>query len=68
MDITLFSGNIQVTIERHPVRFFVYKRPHVDYFLSLVSVNCYVVCRAQNGDLSQAIFNPFLCTTKQSPV
>ncbi len=26
----------QVEIDRHPVRFYVYKRPHVDYFLDLV--------------------------------
>ena len=24
-------------IERHPVRFYVYKRPHVDFFLQVVS-------------------------------
>lgn len=28
---------LKVTIERHPVRFFVHKRPHVDYFLDVVS-------------------------------
>ena len=28
---------LKVTIERHPVRFFVHKRPHVDFFLSVVS-------------------------------
>ncbi|XP_003740585.1 CTD nuclear envelope phosphatase 1 [Galendromus occidentalis] len=28
---------LKVTIERHPVRFFVHKRPHVDYFLEVVS-------------------------------
>lgn len=28
---------IKVTIEKHPVSFFVYKRPHVDYFLDVVS-------------------------------
>ncbi|CAF0720236.1 unnamed protein product [Adineta steineri] len=28
---------VRVEIERHPVRFFVYKRPHVDYFLEAVS-------------------------------
>lgn len=27
---------IPVNIERNPVRFFVYKRPHVDYFLDIV--------------------------------
>ena len=35
----LFSAfyiNGQVTIDRHPVRFFVHKRPHVDFFLSVV--------------------------------
>ena len=26
----------QVTIDRHPVRFFVHKRPHVDFFLEVV--------------------------------
>ena len=25
-------------INRHPVRFFVHKRPHVDYFLEVVSI------------------------------
>jgi len=29
---------LKVTIDRHPVRFFVHKRPHVDYFLEVVSV------------------------------
>ncbi len=28
---------LKVTIDRHPVRFFVHKRPHVDYFLEVVS-------------------------------
>eukprot|EP00731_Ephydatia_muelleri_P014856 Em0008g576a len=28
---------VRVKIENHPVRFFVHKRPHVDYFLSMVS-------------------------------
>ena len=32
---------LRVEIERHPVRFYVYKRPHVDYFLSVVSVMLY---------------------------
>jgi CTD nuclear envelope phosphatase 1 len=27
---------LKVTIDRHPVRFFVHKRPHVDYFLDIV--------------------------------
>ena len=27
---------LKVTIDRHPVRFFVHKRPHVDYFLEVV--------------------------------
>lgn len=27
---------LRVIIDRHPVRFFVHKRPHVDYFLSVV--------------------------------
>lgn len=28
---------LKVTIDRHPVRFFVHKRPHVDFFLQIVS-------------------------------
>lgn len=28
---------LKVTIDKHPVRFFVHKRPHVDYFLDVVS-------------------------------
>jgi CTD nuclear envelope phosphatase 1 len=28
---------LRVVIDKHPVRFFVHKRPHVDYFLSVVS-------------------------------
>merc|ERR1712129_489517 len=28
---------LKVTIDRHPVRFFVHKRPHVDFFLAVVS-------------------------------
>ncbi|XP_055936248.1 CTD nuclear envelope phosphatase 1-like isoform X1 [Argiope bruennichi] len=28
---------LKVTIDRHPVRFFVHKRPHVDFFLDMVS-------------------------------
>lgn len=27
----------QVVIDKHPVRFFVHKRPHVDFFLEVVS-------------------------------
>ena len=30
---------LKVTIDRHPVRFFVHKRPHVDYFLQIVSIS-----------------------------
>lgn len=30
-------------IDRHPVRFFVHKRPHVDYFLEVVSALC-ILC------------------------
>ncbi len=29
---------LKVTIDRHPVRFFVHKRPHVDYFLNVVRI------------------------------
>lgn len=35
---TFFPPPSQVKIENHPVRFFVHKRPHVDYFLSIVSL------------------------------
>ncbi len=30
---------LKVTIDRHPVRFFVHKRPHVDFFLDVVWIN-----------------------------
>jgi CTD nuclear envelope phosphatase 1 len=33
----LYIKTLKVEIERHPVRFYVYKRPHVDYFLKVVS-------------------------------
>ena len=33
---SLKQNDLQVTIDRHPVRFFVHKRPHVDFFLSVV--------------------------------
>lgn len=29
---------LKVNIDRHPVRFFVHKRPHVDFFLEVVSI------------------------------
>lgn len=29
---------LKVTIDKHPVRFFVHKRPHVDFFLDIVSI------------------------------
>ena len=29
---------LQVTIDHHPIRFFVHKRPHVDFFLECVSI------------------------------
>lgn len=32
---------IKVIIEKHPVSFFVYKRPHVDYFLDIVSLKLF---------------------------
>lgn len=31
--------SLQVVIDKHPVRFFVHKRPHVDFFLEVVSVS-----------------------------
>jgi len=30
---------LSVTIDRHPVCFYVHKRPHVDFFLSVVSID-----------------------------
>ena len=33
---TNFLFVFQVVIDRHPVRFFVHKRPHVDFFLEVV--------------------------------
>lgn len=33
---------LKVVIDRHPVRFFVHKRPHVDFFLDIVSVLIFV--------------------------
>jgi hypothetical protein len=35
--VSLFDV-MQVVIDRHPVRFFVHKRPHVDFFLDVVSI------------------------------
>lgn len=32
---------VKVTIDRHPVRFFVHKRPHVDFFLDVVSIKIF---------------------------
>jgi NLI interacting factor-like phosphatase len=32
-----FVLQVSVVIDRHPVRFFVHKRPHVDFFLDIVS-------------------------------
>ena len=32
---------LKVTIDRHPVRFFVHKRPHVDFFLQIVSIRVF---------------------------
>jgi len=32
-----FISQVSVVIDRHPVRFFVHKRPHVDFFLDIVS-------------------------------
>lgn len=33
-----FPVPLQVVIDKHPVRFFVHKRPHVDFFLEVVSL------------------------------
>lgn len=35
--LKIYNSIKQVEIDRHPVRFYVYKRPHVDYFLSVVN-------------------------------
>ncbi len=42
----------QVEIDRHPVRFYVYKRPHVDYFLNVVSKAFSNISEAKNFILS----------------
>lgn len=34
---------IKVPIDKHPVSFYVYKRPHVDYFLDMVLKNCFQI-------------------------
>lgn len=34
---------LKVIIDRHPVRFFVHKRPHVDFFLDIVSITIIVI-------------------------
>lgn len=40
---------LKVTIDKHPVRFFVHKRPHVDYFLNIVSwVSIYISTQLRN--------------------
>lgn len=36
--LNVFLSVWQVTIDHHPIRFFVHKRPHVDFFLECVSV------------------------------
>lgn len=36
--ISVFFFFAQVVIDKHPVRFFVHKRPHVDFFLEVVSM------------------------------
>ena len=40
---------VQVYIENHPVQFYVYKRPHLDFFLTMVSSGCgyYCYCRCR---------------------
>ena len=42
---------LKVTIDRHPVRFFVHKRPHVDYFLDIVSLFFFLFISLCDGDL-----------------
>ena len=36
---------LKVHIDNHPVKFFVHKRPHVDFFLSVVSLTMYNMCQ-----------------------
>ena len=51
---------VQVYIENHPVQFYVYKRPHLDFFLTMVSSGCgyyyyyyyYYYCHLLFSDLS----------------
>lgn len=49
---------VKVTIDRHPVRFFVHKRPHVDFFLDIVS-SAFYYC----SYLSQPYQRDELCST-----
>lgn len=46
---------VKVTIDRHPVRFFVHKRPHVDFFLSVVRLSGIIVVSVE-FDLYCVIF------------
>ena len=41
---TLPDFVLKVNIDNHPVKFFVHKRPHVDFFLSVVSLTMYNMC------------------------
>jgi TFIIF-interacting CTD phosphatase-like protein len=49
---------LKVTIDRHPVRFFVHKRPHVDYFLDIVSPHdLYAVAMVVSLQNTKCIYN-----------
>ena len=47
---------LKVVIDRHPVRFFVHKRPHVDFFLDIVSRDVFNVATV----VQRVIKNPIL--------
>lgn len=38
---------LRVTIDRNPVRFYVHKRPHVDYFLNVVRTIITIMLKAK---------------------
>ena len=46
---------LKVTIDRHPVRFFVHKRPHVDFFLQIVSISWCPTYKYCLGPARQAV-------------
>ena len=66
----LFFCSFQVNIDRHPVRFFVHKRPHVDYFfVHSRSIQTGILCASlyTNGHM-QTIFCSFQVNIDRHPV